>query len=70
MGGPPAGRGADPAVVAILNRLVQVQEKRVSDKKDTKHFTQFPSKNFDRTEPGEVTRSLESVYAILELRTP
>ena len=36
MGGPLASRGADPAVVAILNRLVQEQEKQVSDKKDTK----------------------------------
>ena len=53
MGGPPAGRGADPAIVAILNRLVQVQEKQVSDKKDTKCFTQFPSKKFDGTEQGK-----------------
>ena len=55
MGGLPTGRGrgADPTVVAILNRLVQVQEKQASDKKDTKQFTQFPSDKFDRTEPGK-----------------
>ena len=53
MGGPPAGRGADPTVLAILNRLVQAQEKQDSDKKDTKCFTQFPSKKFDGTEPGK-----------------
>ena len=34
--GLPTGGGADPAVVAILNRLVQAQEKQVTDKKDTK----------------------------------
>ena len=51
MGGPPTGRGADPTVVAIVNRLVQVQENQVSDKKDTKCFTQFPSEKFDETEP-------------------
>ena len=52
MGGLPAGRGrgADPAVVAILNRLVQEQEKQASDKKDTKQFTQFLSDKFDGTE--------------------
>ena len=53
MGGLPTGRGANPAVVANLNRLVQVQEKQVSDKKDTKCFTQFPSEKFDRTELGK-----------------
>ena len=53
MSGPPVGRGADPTVVAILNRLVQAKEKQVSDKKDTKQFTQFPSDKFDRTEPGK-----------------
>ena len=47
MGGLPAGRGADPIAVAILNRLFQAQEKQVSDKKDTKCFTQFPLEKFD-----------------------
>ena len=51
MGGPPTGRRANPTVVAILNRLVQAQEKQVSDKRDTKCFTPFPSEKFDRTEP-------------------
>ena len=53
MGGSPADRGADPTVVAILNRLVQVQEKQASDKKDTKQFTQFPSDKFDGTQLGK-----------------
>ena len=51
--GLPAGRGADPAVVAILNRLDQAQEKQVTDKKDTRRFTQFPYEKFDGTEPGK-----------------
>ena len=52
-GGPPAGRGADPTIVNILERLVAAQEKQVTDKKDTKRFTQFPSEKFDGSEPGK-----------------
>ena len=51
--GPAAGRGADPAVLAILDRLVTAQEKQVTDKKDTKWFTQFPVEMFDGTELGK-----------------
>ena len=51
--GQPASRGADPAVLAILDRLVEAQEKQVTDKKDTKWFTQFPSNKFDGTKPGK-----------------
>ena len=55
--GPPVGLatccGADPAVLAILDRLVLAQEKQVTDKKDTKRFTQFPSEKFDGTELGK-----------------
>ena len=40
-------------MLAILNRLVQAQEKQANYKKDTKRFTQFPSDKFDGTEPGK-----------------
>ena len=51
---PAAGRGANPVVLAILDRLVTAQEKQVTDKKDTKRFTQFPSDKFDGTELGKL----------------
>ena len=51
--GQPAGRRADTEIVGIINRLVQAQEKQVTDKKDTKRFTQFPSEKFDGSEPGK-----------------
>ena len=51
--GPAAGCGADPVVLAILDRLVLAQEKQVTDKKDTKQSTQFPSEKFDGTELGK-----------------
>ena len=41
----------DPGLVAILNRLVQAQEKQASDKNESKRFTQFPTVKFDGSAP-------------------
>ena len=41
----------DPGIVAILNRLVNVQEKQASDKNESKRFTQFPTVKFDGSSP-------------------
>ena len=41
----------NPTTLAILNHLVQAQEKQVSEKKDSKCFMQFLSDKFDGTEP-------------------
>ena len=37
--------------MAILNRLVQAQEKQASDKNESKRFTQFPTVKFDGSAP-------------------
>ena len=37
--------------MAILNQLVQAQEKQASDKNESKRFTQFPTVKFDRSAP-------------------
>ena len=41
----------DPGLVAILNQLVQAQEKQASDKNESKRFTQFPTVKFDGSAP-------------------
>ena len=41
----------DPGIVAILNRLVQAQEKQANDKNESKRFTQFPTVKFDGSAP-------------------
>ena len=43
----------DPGLVAILNRLVNAQEKQANDKNESKRFTQFPTVKFDGTEPAK-----------------
>ena len=41
----------DPGIVAILNRLVNAQEKQASDQNESKRFTQFPTVKFDGSSP-------------------
>ena len=41
----------DPGIVAILNRLVNAQEKQANDKNESKRFTQFPMVKFDGSAP-------------------
>ena len=41
----------DPGIVAILNRLVNAQEKQANDKNESKRFTQFPTVKFDGSAP-------------------
>ena len=43
----------DPDLVAILNRLVNAQEKQANDKNESKRFTQFPTVKFDGSEPAK-----------------
>ena len=43
----------DPGLVAILNRLVNAQEKQAHDKNESKRFTQFPTVKFDGSEPAK-----------------
>ena len=49
----PQNQPVDPRLVAILNRLVNTQEKQANDKNEFKRFTQFPTVKFDGSEPAK-----------------